>query len=223
MTTPEVVVFDVNETLSDFSALERRCDAVGAAPGTFGCWFAGVLRDGISLAAGGGFATFAEIGRHLLTVMLRAQGIADPEAATATVLAGFDELVLHPDVSEGMRRLRADGVRLVTLTNGSAALTEGLLSRGGVRDLVEHVLDVEGPRRWKPAAEPYRYAAEVAGVPVTHAAMVAVHPWDVDGALRAGLTGAYLDRDGAGYPTYLVPATVTAPTLTALAEAMLAL
>jgi 2-haloacid dehalogenase len=30
--------------------------------------------------------------------------------------------------------------------------------------------------------------------------MVAVHPWDLDGASRAGLRTAYLDRSGAPWP-----------------------
>ena len=34
------------------------------------------------------------------------------------------------------------------------------------------------------------------------AMLVAVHPWDTNGALCAGLRAAFIDRDGAGYPAY---------------------
>lgn len=30
--------------------------------------------------------------------------------------------------------------------------------------------------------------------------LVAVHPWDVDGAARAGLRSCWIDRTGAPYP-----------------------
>jgi 2-haloacid dehalogenase len=32
--------------------------------------------------------------------------------------------------------------------------------------------------------------------------LVAVHPWDIDGAARAGMRTAWLDRDGRPYPSY---------------------
>lgn len=32
--------------------------------------------------------------------------------------------------------------------------------------------------------------------------LVAVHPWDIDGAARAGLHTAWIDRTGASYPSY---------------------
>jgi len=32
--------------------------------------------------------------------------------------------------------------------------------------------------------------------------LVAVHPWDVDGAGRAGLRTAWLNRGGTGYPVH---------------------
>jgi len=220
---PLVAVFDVNETLSDLGALRRRCRSVGAPPGLLDLWFAGVLRDGIALSAVGSFATFTEIGRCLLVEMLRHEsGVeADPGEAADQVLAAFANLDVHPDVPDGVRRLHEAGVRLVTLTNGSARLTELLLERAGLRELFDLVLDVEAVRRWKPAPEPYRYAVEKAGVRPDQAAMIAVHPWDVDGARRAGLTGAYLSRGGHRYPAYLEPPRVRAGTLPELAGRLL--
>jgi 2-haloacid dehalogenase len=223
VTRPEVVVFDVNETLSDLGALRRRCTAVGAPPGTIDLWLAAVLRDGIALAALGDFATFAEIGRAVLVDLLHRESAveADPGEAADAVLAAFTNLDVHGDIPAGVARLHDAGVRLVTLTNGSAALTEALLSRAGLRDRFELVLDVEPVRRWKPAAEPYLYAVDKAGVQPGQAAMVAVHPWDVEGARRAGLTGAFLSRGGHLYPGYLPPPAVRGSLLPELASALL--
>ena len=225
MAPPLVVVFDVNETLSDFGPLRRRCRAVGAPPGTLDLWFAGVLRDGIALAAVGDFATFAEIGRGLLVDMLHRESSveADPVEAAGEVLAAFSNLQVHRDVPDGVRRLHDAGVRLATLTNGSAALTEALLENAGLRAEFELVLDVEAVRRWKPAPEPYRYAVAKAGVRPDQAAMVAVHPWDVDGARRAGLAGAFLSRGGHLYPSFLPPPAARAGSLPELASALLGL
>ena len=50
---PSVIVFDVNETLSDLSALGARFIEVGAAGSAARLWFASVLRDGFALGKGG--------------------------------------------------------------------------------------------------------------------------------------------------------------------------
>jgi 2-haloacid dehalogenase len=225
MAPPEVVVFDVNETLSDFTSLRRRCRTVGAPPGLFDLWFAAVLRDGTALTAVGEYVTFAEVGRALLIDMLRHEsGVeADPAEAADHVLAAFGSLEVHRDIPDGMRRLHAAGVRLVTLTNGAAATTETLLDRAGLRDLVEHVLSVDEVRRWRPAPETYLYAARTARVSPGRAMMVAAHGWDVNGAMRAGLLGAFLSRGGHGYPPFFTPPTVRAASLPDLAAALLTL
>ena len=46
------------------------------------------------------------------------------------------------------------------MTNGSVAITEGLLRRSGLDDHVCLKLDVAGPQKWKPAKEAYHYAVD---------------------------------------------------------------
>ena len=48
---PSVVVFDVNETLSDMSPMARRFADVGAPEHLAKLWFATLLRDGFALTA----------------------------------------------------------------------------------------------------------------------------------------------------------------------------
>lgn len=51
-------------------------------------------------------------------------------------------------------------------------------------------------------------------------ALVAVHPWDVDGARRAGLQGYYADRRRTAYPKAFLEPDLVVPDLIALADAM---
>jgi len=206
-----VVVFDVNETLSDMSPLRRRLVDVGLAADRLDAWFAGVLRDGFALAAAGDARPFGEIAGANLGV---------PPDAAAHVLAGFAELDVHPDVAAGMRELAASGYRLVTLTNGSAGMSEAMFARAGVLDVLEHRLSVEDAGRWKPAREPYEYAARVCRVEPAQMALVAVHPWDVHGAQRAGLTGVWVNRAHTDYPAYLPDPDVVVDAVTGLAGAL---
>ncbi|WP_251042171.1 hypothetical protein [Arthrobacter sp. ISL-30] len=59
---PSVIVFDVNETLSDMSPMAARFTEVGAPDHLAKLWFAALLRDGFALTAAGGNGSFAEIG-----------------------------------------------------------------------------------------------------------------------------------------------------------------
>lgn len=215
-TRPQVVIFDVNETLTDMEPLRARFEEVGLPGHLVATWFAGTLRDGFALTAAGGYAEFAAIAADVLRGLLAGRE-ADAGEAIGHVLRGFTELRVHPDVPDGMRMLRQSGVRLFTMTNGAAAMTEGILAREGLLDLVEARLDVSGPRVWKPGRAAYEYAVDRAGVRPDRAALVAVHPWDIDGARRAGLIGAWLDRRGTPYPSVMSAPQLSAPDLKALA------
>ncbi|MET8772905.1 haloacid dehalogenase type II [Streptomyces sp. NPDC004658] len=216
---PRVLVFDVNETLTDLSPLAARMAETGLPEQSLAAWFAGVLRDGIALSLAGGHASFGEVARDgLRTLAASARGVADPEAAADHVLAALPRLPLHPDVPDGVRALRAAGYRLITLTNGSAGTTRAVVDREGLTDFFETHLDVEAAGRWKPAREAYAHAVETAGVPADEVVLVSVHPWDIDGAARAGLATAWLRRSPQPYPASQLPAAIEATSLPDLAE-----
>jgi 2-haloacid dehalogenase len=217
-----VVALDVNETLSDMSALAARLENVGAPGDLVGTWFASTLRDGFALTAAGAYVDFASVAQAVLSSMLAGVGTLDRsvDEASAHVVSGMGELPLHPDVKPGLERLRSGGLRVVTLTNGSADTARRLLDRAGAAQYVEQFLSVEGVGRWKPAPEPYRYAAERCGVRPRDVTLVAVHPWDVDGARRAGLRGAWINRQGASYPQTFAPPDIVASDLAALAAVL---
>jgi len=199
----DVVVFDVNETLSDMSVMAQRFVDVGADGWMATTWFAALLRDGIALAAAGASEKFATIARESLLVRFGGLSLGlDTEKAVDHVLEGFTGLDVHPDVPAGVRALAESGLRLVTLSNGATGVAEGLLDRAGVRDAFESLLSVEDAGIWKPAAASYEYAARHCGVAPDRMMLVAVHPWDIDGAARAGMQTAWVSRDGGRYPGY---------------------
>ena len=76
--------------------------------------------------------------------------------------------------------------------------------------------------RWKPAPQAYQLAADRTGVPIERIALVAVHPWDTDGAKRAGMTSAWINRTGGPYPSVFLPADVVGADLPDVAAQLLA-
>ncbi len=220
---PLVVVLDVNETLSDMTGLIGRLEEVGADAELLDIWFAATLRDGFALTAAGAYVDFSAIAVPTLAAMLvgveTLRGTA--QAAAEHVVAGMAELDLHTDVAPGLQKLADAGVRIVTLSNGAAAVAESLLERAGLRDLVEDCLSISDAGRWKPAAEAYAYAARSCAADPSELALIAVHPWDIDGARRAGLRTGWLSRDGHEYPSFFLAPEAIGHDLRALAAELI--
>lgn len=215
---PQVIVFDVNETLSDISFLDARFAEVGAPELLRPVWFSSVLRDGFALATSGTQAKFSTIGADALRSVFAGTTLnRDVEDAVQHVMAGFSTLPVHEDVPAGIRALRASGRRLVTLTNGATAVAEGLLGSSGLLDQFETLLSVEDANLWKPGLGAYEHAAQRCETPLGDMLLVAVHPWDIDGAARAGMSTAWINRDAKPYPSYFKEPDYTVTALDQLA------
>lgn len=218
MPRPRVVVFDVNETLSDLSPLGSRFADVGAPQLAATVWFASLLRDGFALTAAGGTGRFSALAAGALrTVLSGAPLNRDVDDAIEHIMAGFRALAVHPDVPDGVRALTSRGFRLVTLSNGSAAVADTLLIAAGVRQEFERLLSVEQAGVWKPARAAYTYAAQSCDAGLSELLLVAVHPWDIDGAARAGMATAWLNRSSLPYPDYFTRPDVVVGSLRDLA------
>jgi len=220
-TAISVIVFDVNETLSEMSPMGERFSEVGAPVELAKLWFATLLRDGFALAASGENGSFASIGadvlRELLTGVELNRTLAE---AVDHVMGGMNGLGVHPDVPEGIGALAAAGLRLITLSNGSAQIAGKLLSEAGIREQFEALLSVEDAPAWKPARTSYEYAAAASGTDASAMLLVAVHPWDIHGAARAGLRTAWLNRTGGSYPGYFEVPEFSVTSLTDLPDAL---
>jgi 2-haloacid dehalogenase len=216
---PDVIAFDVNETLSDMAPMAQRFADVGAPGELATVWFASLLRDGLALTATGDSEKFARIAEGVLrTVLAGASLNRPPEDAERHILAGFTELGVHPDVREGVRLLASDGISLVTLSNGSSVIAERLLTKAGILDYFDRLLTVEDAGAWKPAPAAYAYAARACEVDAGQMMLVAAHPWDIHGAHRAGMRTGFISRQLGPYPEYFTAPDVHAPGLAALAR-----
>jgi 2-haloacid dehalogenase len=217
-TRPEVVAFDVNETLLDLAPVGAALVELGQPEHLLPTVFGRTLLTGFAATVAGSWCRF----RDAFDAALAQATDLGPDDRSR-VADAFGELVPHPDVEPALRRLAEAGIRAVTLSHGSPGVADAGLARVGLSALVERTLSSESIRAWKPAREVYLWAAGSCGVAPAALALVAAHGWDVQGAQRAGLTGAWFPRSERVYPAVYEPAHVTAAGLVEAVDALLAL
>ncbi|WP_137224278.1 haloacid dehalogenase type II [Shewanella sp. MEBiC00475] len=198
LTKPKVIIFDVNETLLD---LENMRKSVGAAlngrEDLLPLWFSTMLHHSLVVSATGDYQTFGSIGVASLQMVAEINGIAiTPEQAKTAILTPLRSLPAHPDVAQGLAKLKAQGYKLVTLTNSSLEGVTLQLKNANLSQYFDANLSIESVGVFKPYLKTYQWAIKDLGVNANEALMVAAHGWDIDGANKAGLQTAFIRRPG---------------------------
>ena len=159
-------------------------------------WFSTVLLYSNVVSLAGPYSEFGALGGAALDMVASARGIALASQDRDSILGGMRTLPAHQDVPNGLDQLRQAGFRLVTLTNSSPEAVEAQMKNAGLSEFFERSFSVDAVKRFKPAAEPYRYVASELGVATSELRMVAAHAWDIVGALQAGCAAVFITRPG---------------------------
>jgi 2-haloacid dehalogenase len=213
-----VLVFDVNETLLDMSALDPHFQRVFGDAQVRVEWFQTMLQSAFLTTITGPYKPFGEHFRAALAITaLRRNLRVSPEDERA-ILAGVRTLPAHPDVRPALERLRSAGFRLAASTNSTAEVEEAQLRNAQLADLFEKALSADSGKRLKPAAEAYLNAARELAVEPAQMRMVAAHVWDVQGAMRAGCAAAFVERPGVVWNPLLARPDIVGTDLGEIAE-----
>jgi 2-haloacid dehalogenase len=217
---PQVVLFDLFETCLQLEGLRPRFTALGRPGHELELFFARLLHQGMAMSLAGEAPPFAEVAADMLR---RTSGRDLTDDQVASVLDGFAALPVHPDVAPALRRLAEAGVTAYGFTHGSAATAATALTAGGVRDLFADVFSCAELRTFKPPARVYHWACDRVATAPARTALVAVHSWDVHGAVSAGLLGGFCERLEGRIPDGVARPHVAAPALDDVVEGLLAL
>lgn len=210
---PDVLIFDVNETLIDIEALAPHFERIFGDALVLREWFGQLVMYSMALTLSGQYADFGTLGRAVMQMTADVHHVNVTDDDLRDFAVGMQTMPAHPDVADGLAALRNLGYRLVTLTNSPAA-PDGRtpLQNAGLGDYFERQFSVDPQRAFKPAPKLYTGVADELGVPASAAMMVAAHPWDLLGAQAVGMGTAFLTRPGnAALP---LPG-IAAPTLVA--------
>lgn len=217
-----ILVLDVIETMLDVNALEPHFARAFGDGSVLKEWFANLLLYANVLTVAGPYADFAALGGAMLDMTAAAHGKTLSSDDRSRILQGTLSLPPHPDVKDGLQRLKDAGFRMVTLTNSAPNSVMQQLRTAGLTDFFERAFSVDAVKRYKPAADTYQFVARELGLATSGLRMIAAHAWDVHGALRAGCAAAFISRPGhALFPTGPKP-DVAAADLRAAADQIIA-
>jgi 2-haloacid dehalogenase len=202
----KTLVFDVNETLLDLSALAPQFEGVFGDAAFLTEWFNQVILHAMGLTLANAYRPFGEVGMAALQMMAEAEGVELEEDEARRIAGGLRTLPPHPEVPGALALLRDAGFQLATLTNSPLAVLHEQMANSGLQTYFQHNFSIDTVRRFKPAPEPYRMVAEALGVGPGDLWMIAAHDWDVGGAAQVGYRTAFVARPGkAPYPLFSNP------------------
>jgi 2-haloacid dehalogenase len=222
---PSVLVFDVAESLLDLQVLRPLFERIFGNATTVDEWFGETILYSESATLTNTFVPFGQLGAGVLRMLGRIHNVSISEGDVAELGNRLASLPPHPDVPDSLRKLKAAGYRLATLTDSPATLGRGPLQAAGLGELFEQQFTAEMVRRYKPARETYQMVAHAMEIELSELCMIAAHPWDLIGARSAGCSAALIKR--AGVAPLIVPGLqqpqIAAPTLTEIAAQLIQL
>lgn len=214
-------IFDVNETLLELRALDPLFLAWFGSTVPRSEWFQQTLHLAMTLSATRAYHPFGDVGSAALATIASRHAATLPRDATMHLGRELRRLPPHDDVLPALRRLRDAGFRTAALSNNARSLLREQLHNAGISEWIDEIMSVDEAGALKPSPEVYQFALGRMASPAETTWMVAAHGWDIAGATRVGLRGAFVARPGQS-PDPFAPPEISGSDLNEVVEAIIA-
>ena len=194
MSKPQLILFDVNETLLDLKPLARRINAVLSNEQAFDIWFSSLLHYSLVETVSGNHVDFSKIARATFEMIAAKFKKVIPEEEITSVLALIKKLPAHTDSAKALKKLKESGYNLIAITNGNLEVAKEQLAFAELGIYFDRIFSVDEAGAFKPSPTPYLFVLQTMNTKASESLLVAVHGWDITGAQRAGLQTAFIAR-----------------------------
>jgi 2-haloacid dehalogenase len=193
-TNPELILFDVYQTLLDMSELEKRVNGLLDSKRGYQLWDAWLMQYCFANNALDHHTGFLSLAGATLEMAGKYFGRTIRSSDIDDIVLLFQQLPVQEGVQEGLSLLHQQGYRIAALTNVPAATVIPRMERTGLVSYFEEVMSAESIKKYKPAREVYDWAAKKLEIRNEDILMVTTHGWDIAGAANAGMQTAYLKQ-----------------------------
>ena len=155
------------------------------------------------------YENFAVCTRDALEYTCASMNAALSQQQRNALLDAYSVLPAFDDVGPSLAGLRARGIALYAFSNGTAKAVEALLDNAGIRGYFADVVSCDEIETFKPNPAVYRHFLSRSGAEAASAWLVSGNPFDVIGAISAGMRGVWVKRSAAAIfdPWGIVPTT----------------
>ncbi len=167
------------------------------------------------------YVTFRTCTRQALDYTCEVYGVDLPAASKEGLMGLYGKLPVFGDVREGLKQFAARDYRLFAFSNGLAEDVRGLLGNANIEYFFRDVVSVDEIKSFKPNPDVYTHFLKRVASTGPGAWLVSGNPFDVIGALAAGMKAAWIKRSATQVfdPWDLQP-TLTLEGLSGLCEAI---
>lgn len=159
--------------------------------------------------------------RHALDHTCAAMGVEIAEGDKLTLLAGYKVLPPFPDVEEALPVLQSRGFRLFAFSNGKPEDVASLLENSSISSYFVDVVSTDEIKSFKPNPAVYAHFLRRTGSTGKEAWLISGNPFDVIGALSAGMRAAWVKRSPqAVFDPWEFKPTVTIENISELADSI---
>ncbi len=110
------------------------------------------------------------------------------------LLEEYRRLPAFPDVAPCLESLKEQNYRIFAFSNGHADAVTGLLHHAGIDGYFDGVVSVDDLKSFKPNPAVYAHFLRSSGAAGSQAWLISSNPFDVIGAISAGMSSAWVRR-----------------------------
>lgn len=193
----EACVFDAYGTLFDVDSAARTAqDWLGEKWQPLAeMWRAKQLQYTWLRGLAGHHADFWQVTGDALDFALSTLQLED-SALRARLLNLYMVLSAYPEVPDTLKRLKAAGMKLAILSNGTPAMLAAAAANAGIVDLLNAMLSVEEVKVYKPHPAVYGLACERLNVVAARICFLSSNAWDAYSAKAFGFRVIWCNRFG---------------------------
>jgi 2-haloacid dehalogenase len=193
----EACVFDAYGTLFDVNSAARSAqDSLGEKWLPLAeLWRTKQLQYTWLRGLAGYHADFWQVTGDALDFALSTLHLEDP-ALRARLMNLYMVLRAYPEVPDTLKRLKAAGMKLAILSNGTPAMLADASANARIADLLDAILSVEEVRIYKPHPSVYRLACQRLNVTAGRVWFLSSNGWDAYSARAFGFRALWCNRFG---------------------------